>query len=164
MTTVAAAGIRISKTIRYPPAKRSRNAGSKRPPRSAALAIHFMNFVSIVLLRVCLIPTRDRQTFRVQIAGAFHQARQPHCLRTLIRSRRVATSRTTPATKSSETATARNISVVFNGFIFVCQTRKTYALHVLTLGALCRARRSPAFVGLIETKPFLDMTRVRGHH
>jgi hypothetical protein len=50
MTTVAAAGIRISKPAWYPPAKRPRNAGSKRPPRSAALAVHFMNFVSIVPL------------------------------------------------------------------------------------------------------------------
>src|ERR1700751_5135139 len=47
MTTVAAAGIRISKPAWYPAAKRPMNAGSKRPPRRAALAIHFMNFVSI---------------------------------------------------------------------------------------------------------------------
>src|SRR6266850_2262581 len=41
MTTVAPAGIRISRPTWYPGAYRPRKAGSKRPPSSAALAIHF---------------------------------------------------------------------------------------------------------------------------
>src|SRR4030095_2278810 len=47
MTTVAAAGIRISSAAWYPRAKRPGKAGSTRPASSAALAIHFMNVVSI---------------------------------------------------------------------------------------------------------------------
>jgi len=164
MTTVAAAGIRISKTTRYPPANRPRTAGSKRPPRSAALAIHFMNFVSIVPLWSMSDPDKGSADLscanrRCVPSGA------PAPL--FADSDPLAQSCNEQDDARDEEQRNRDCEK------YVCRVQwvhlrlsvsETCALHVLTLGALCRARRSTAFVGMIETKPFLDMTRVRGHH
>src|SRR5882762_1425755 len=116
MTTAAPAATRICSPAWYPTAWFPRNTGSKRPPSRAALAIHFMNVVSIessvVSLLIWLEISHRFQPSSGLRSRGLGQPRQPHSLRALICWRTVATKRQMPATKSTVTATARYFSIV----------------------------------------------------